>query len=92
MGMRQYSHSVTAVTGNSMTSDAQVSPAGQLVRTRGHDNRQYSDRLPGTRCRLIAPYAKAVGGRGSRTVAGTGTLCPKKEVKMILKEPHARAA
>ena len=21
-----------------------------------------------------------------------GTLCPKKEVKMILKEPHARAA
>ena len=42
MGMRQYSHSVT---GNSMTSDAQVSPAGQLVRTRGHDNRQYSDRL-----------------------------------------------
>ena len=34
--------------------------------------------------------------RGSHLTSGiwqgTGTLCPKKEVKMILKEPHARAA
>ena len=32
--------------------------------------------------------------RGSHLTSAIrqGTLCPKKEVKMILKEPHARAA
>ena len=69
-----------------------------------HDS-QHSGRLVGEVRSVRAP-AHAVAfstgvaagydrnGPGSHLTSAIwqGTLCPKKEVKMILKEPHARAA
>ena len=59
-----------------------------------------ADHRPAWRCDAGPDVRRAVGvcmmgrARGSHLTSAIwqGTLCPKKEVKMILKEPHARAA
>ena len=59
-----------------------------------------ADHRPAWRCDAGPDVRRAVGvrmmgrARGSHLMSAIwqGTLCPKKEVKMILKEPHARAA
>ena len=59
-----------------------------------------ADHRPASRCDAGPDVRRAVGvcmmgrARGSHLTSAIwqGTLCPKQEVKMILKEPHARAA
>ena len=59
-----------------------------------------ADHRPAWRCDAGPDVRRAVGvcmmghARGSHLTSAIwqGTLCPRKEVKMILKEPHARAA
>ena len=66
----------------------------------GNHPRCFAGHRRAWRCDAGPDVRRAVGvcmmgrARGSHLTSAVwqGTLCPKKEVKMILKEPHARAA
>ena len=82
--------------GSPPATDCQQNPPPALPTIQ---TRCFADHRPAWRCDA-SPDVRTVGvcmmGRARvshlTSAIWQGTLCPKKEVKMILKEPHARAA
>ena len=83
--------------GSPPATDCQQNPPPALPAIQ---TRCFADHRPAWRCDAGSDVRRAVGvcmmgrARGSHRPSGIwqGTLCLKKEVKMILKEPYARAA